>query len=259
MWAIGLVLYFGLPSYYRQTPGNTPSFYRSILKRKIILWFLLAVVLQNLFMSAPTGRNWTYLWSSQHAPDWAVLLLVLLFFVVVWAGLLLVFAHLSATHSWILPVFGVGLGAPRWAQMLWGVSGIGAWVPWAGGSYVASALVGRVLWLWLGVMDVIQGVGFGMILLQTLTRLHMTFALIAAQVIGSVATIVARACVSDNVGPGDVFPNMLIGRWMDGAMPGDWGWGYGLGRPWFWIGLLCQLVIPIGFLMFFRKEQLSKP
>ena len=86
----------------------------------------------------------------------------------------------------------------------------------------------------------------------------MTFALVAAQVIGSVATMVARACVSDYVGPGDVFPNMLVGRWVEGATPGDWGWGYGLGRPWFWVGLLCQLTIPVGFLMFFRKEQLSK-
>lgn len=141
--------------------------------------------------------------------------------------------------------------------MFWAVSGIGSWVPWVGGSYVASALVGRCVWLCLGVMDVIQGVGFGMILLQSLTRLHMTFALVAAQVIGSVAMIVARACVSDNVGSGDVLPNMLIGRWMERAAPGDWG--YRMGKPWFWIGLLCQLAIPIGFLLFFREEQLSKP
>ena len=47
--------------------------------------------------------------------------------------------------------------------MLWGVSGIGEWVPWAGGGYIASALVGRTLRLWLGVLDVVQGVGFGMV------------------------------------------------------------------------------------------------
>jgi alpha-1,3-glucan synthase len=32
-----------------------------------------------------------------------------------------------------------------------------------------------------------------------------------------------------------------------------------INKPWFWIALTCQLVIPIGFFKFFRKEQLSKP
>lgn len=45
-------------------------------------------------------------------------------------------------------MFGVGLGAPRWAQMLWGTSGIGLYLPWLGGSAVASALASRALWLW---------------------------------------------------------------------------------------------------------------
>lgn len=42
--------------------------------------------------------------------------------------------------------------------MLWSTSNIGAYLPWAGGP-LASALVGRVLWLWLGVLDTVQGVG----------------------------------------------------------------------------------------------------
>ena len=37
MWTIGLVLFFGLPDYYRQAPGQVPSFYRSIVRRKIIV------------------------------------------------------------------------------------------------------------------------------------------------------------------------------------------------------------------------------
>lgn len=37
LWAVGVVLYLGLPAYYRQKPGTTPSFYKSILRRKIIL------------------------------------------------------------------------------------------------------------------------------------------------------------------------------------------------------------------------------
>jgi alpha-1,3-glucan synthase len=37
MWAVGLVLFIGLPKYYRQTPGAVPSFYHTIYRRKIIL------------------------------------------------------------------------------------------------------------------------------------------------------------------------------------------------------------------------------
>lgn len=37
MWAVGLILYLGLPNYYRQEPGKVPSFYRALLRRKIIL------------------------------------------------------------------------------------------------------------------------------------------------------------------------------------------------------------------------------
>ena len=265
MWAVGTVLLIGLPKYYRQAPGHIPSFYSSLFRRKIILvyhihmnnktqlmanatvqWFFVVVIIQNYWLSAPYGRNWLYLWSSQHVAAWQIAILVAVFFIGIWAAFLYVFAALSTRHSWVLPVFAMGLGAPRWAQMLWGTSNIGQYVPWAGGP-VISAIAGRSLWLWLGVLDAVQGVGFGMILLQTLTRFHVLFTLIAAQVLGSIATIVARATAPDKIGPGDVFPDFSAG-----AMPG-------LGKAWFWVALLMNLAVPMGFFMFFRKEQLSKP
>lgn len=130
--------------------------------------------------------------------------------------------------------------------MLWGISNIGLYVPWAG-SPVASALVGRALWLWLGILDAVQGVGFGMILLQTLTRLHVTFALAAAQIIGSLATIAARASAPDKIGPGTAFPDFSGDVWV------------GLGSGMFWLGLVLQLLVCAGYFVFFRKEQLFKP
>lgn len=130
--------------------------------------------------------------------------------------------------------------------MLWGISNIGLYVPWAG-SAVSSALVGRMLWLWLGVLDAIQGVGFGMILLQTLTRLHISFTLITAQIIGSLATIAARASAPNKIGPGTVFPDF------------SGGFSSGLKEHWFWIALIFQLLVCVGFFRFFRKEQLFKP
>lgn len=246
LWAVGVILYLCLPNYYRQKPGTTPSFYHSILRRKIILWFLVVVIIQNYWLSAPYGRSWAYLWSSSNTPTWSIVLLILIFFIGIWAALLWIFGHYSKSHSWILPLFAIGLGAPRWCQMLWGISNIGLYVPWAG-SAAASALVGRGLWLWLGVLDAIQGVGFGMILLQTLTRFHISFTLIMAQVIGSLATIAARASAPNKIGPGAVFPDF------SGGLSG------GLREHWFWIGLLFQMVVCVGFFTFFRKEQLFKP
>lgn len=242
---IGVALFLGLPDFYRSSPGSVPSFYSALRRRKIILWFFVVVVIQNYFLSAQYGRNWRYLWSSQLVPAWGIAIMVLVFFIIVWVALFTVFRRLSIEHSWILPIFAIGLGAPRWAQMLWGTSGMGSFIPWAATPAI-GALLGRGLWLWLGLLDALQGVGFGMILLQTMTRFHVAFTLTAAQVIGSVATMVARATAPNNIGPASVFPNLALS--MDG-----------LGDAIFWVALVLQGVVCIGFFMFFRKEQLFKP
>jgi alpha-1,3-glucan synthase len=246
MWVIGVILWVGLPDFYRQKPGGLPSFYTAALRRKIILWFFFAVFVQNFFLSAPYGRNWAYLWSSKHAPGWAIFLLIIFFFVFIWAAALVLFGRLSMTHSWILPMFAVALIAPRWCQIWWGTSNLGSYLPWAG-SPVASAVLGRALWLWLGVLDSLQGVGIGMLLLQTLTRFHITFALVGAQVLGSIGTIIARADGLSSTGPLPYFPSIATDI------------GHGLSYAGFWICLFFQVIICVGYFMFFRKEQLSKP
>ena len=114
--------------------------------------------------------------------------------------------------------------------MLWSTSNIGTYLPWAGGP-LASALLGRGLWLWLGVLDSVQGVGFGMVLLQTLTRFHINFTLIGAQVLGSIATILARATAPDATGPGDVFPDFSV------------NWRGGLAQYDFWLCLIFQIIV----------------
>ncbi len=203
------------------------------------------MVLQNYFLSAPYGRNWRYLFSSSLTPGWSIFLIVIFFFLIVWFVMLWAFSVLSRKHSWILPIFAIGLLAPRWCQMLWGTSNIGLYIPWGGPTI--GALLGRCLWAWLGLLDQLQGVGFGMILLLTLTRFHITFTLVAAQAIGSLATIAARASAPSNIGPGAVFPNFSA------------GWRESLSTVSFWMGLLTQLTICVGFFKFFRKEQLWKP
>ncbi|KAK5662545.1 hypothetical protein OQA88_8457 [Cercophora sp. LCS_1] len=246
---IGLeaLVFFGLPEYYRQTPGSIPSFFKSIFRRRLIICFLVAVVVQNYWFSSVYGRSWRFLWTTSHAPTWQILLLVVFFFGIVWVALFSQLAHLSREHSWIFPVLAIGLGASRWAQTFWGISGVGTSLPWAiGGSPAGGALVSRALWLWLGVLDALQGTGVGMMLLQTTTRFHNNFALVAAQVLGSIATILGRATAPNAVGPGPVFPNLALSL-------------EGLGNASFWVCLLMQIAICVAFVTFFRKEQLSKP
>jgi len=86
-----------------------------------------------------------------------------------------------------------------------------------------------------------------MILLNTLTRYHIAFTLVAAQVIGSIGTILARATAPDKVGPGDIFPDF------------SGGIKSALNAADFWVCLLFMLSINAMCFMFFRKEQLQKP
>ncbi len=121
------------------------------------------IVILNFCLALPFSHNWKYLWSNENPPPWAVALLALVFFIGVWTPILALIGALSNWHSWILPMFAVGLGAPPWAQILWSTSSTGSCPPWAA-SPLRGALIGRTFWLWLGVLDAIQGVGFGMIL-----------------------------------------------------------------------------------------------
>jgi len=128
--------------------------------------------------------------------------------------------------------------------MLWGVSSVALYVPWAGG---AGPWISISLWLWLGVLDAVQGVGLGLILLQTLSRLHVCAALAISQMLGSIVVIVARATVPHL----QVFPDFAL-----------WNVGSGFKHsPFasipFWIALVCQVVIVVGYFWYYRKEQLG--
>jgi alpha-1,3-glucan synthase len=243
------LMLYGLPEYYRQTPPKVPHFLQTLFRRKLVLWFLASEILRDYWLSGPYGRNWTFLWNVD-IPKWQILILIVVFFIGLWAAMLLVLTHFSKTHTWLLPVFAVGLGAPRWCQMLWGTSSLALYIPWAGSG---GPYLGISLWLWLGVLDAIQGVGLGMILLQTLSRLHVCATLAFAQVIGSICVMIARATAPNSVGPGSVFPDAAKWDFSDGLS------GSPMALPLFWIALICQLVIVLGYFWFYRKEQLARP
>ncbi|KAF8825486.1 hypothetical protein HHX47_DHR6000210 [Lentinula edodes] len=232
----------------QKTPPEIPMNRLQIaLSREIKGWPLYTLVIA---LGQPYGLNWTYLWNV-NIPKLHIFLLILAFFVGVWAVMLAVLSHFSKTHTWLLPVFAVGLGAPRWCQMLWGTSSLATYVPWGGN---AGPYLGVGLWLWLGVLDAIQGVGLGMILLQTLSRLHVTATLAFSQIIGSAVVMIARATSPDGVGPGPVFPN--LGTWNPAT---DGLKGSPIVEPLFWVALGCQLIIVAGYFWFYRREELARP
>ncbi|KAH8833661.1 modular protein with glycoside hydrolase family 13 and glycosyltransferase family 5 domains [Flagelloscypha sp. PMI_526] len=243
------LMLYGLPEYYRQTPPKVPHFFKTLFRRKLVVWFLASEILRDYWLSGPYGRNWSFLWAVP-IPQWQTLILVITFFVGVWFILMYILTYFSKTHTWLLPVFAVGLGAPRWCQMLWGTSSLALYIPWAGTS---GPYLGVSLWLWLGVLDAIQGVGLGMILLQTLSRLHVCATLALAQIIGSICVMVARATAPNRIGPGSVFPDAAKWDFEEGLA------GSPMASAPFWVALVCQLIIVGGYFWFYRKEQLARP
>ncbi|EEB06005.2 cell wall alpha-1,3-glucan synthase mok11 [Schizosaccharomyces japonicus yFS275] len=246
--AVAYLLYRGLPSYYRQLPGKMPAFYHSIMRRRLIIWFFIANVLQNYWMASMYGRSWSFMWASPKAKKWAIFLLILLFYIGIWVVVMSLLAMLSNKHSWFIPIFGLGLGAPRWLQTLWGTSNIGIHLPYFKS---AAPYMSRMLWLWLGLLDSVQGIGIGLILLQTLTRRHITIALMIGQIIGAAASMIGRASSPDRVGPSNTFVDFSY--WEPGK-----GSSILHSAP-FWVCLFCQLVVIVGYFMFFRRENLNRP
>lgn len=94
------------------------------------------------------------------------------------------------------------------------------------GGPVGGTIAGRSLWLWLGVLDSMQGVGLGIALLQTFTRIHVAVVLTAAQILGAGVTLIAKASAPNKDRPGLVFPD-LAARVVAGLM-----------QSWFWMMLV---------------------
>lgn len=77
------------PQYYLQAPPTVPNFYATLFRRNIVKWFLVAEVLRDFWLSTPYGRNWQFLWSGKNdIPIWGLIILIVVFFIVVWSGVL---------------------------------------------------------------------------------------------------------------------------------------------------------------------------
>ena len=58
-----------------------------------------------------------FLWSFPTMPLWATLSMSIGFFTFIGPSILLILQQCSRTHTWCLPIFALGLGIPRWAQV----------------------------------------------------------------------------------------------------------------------------------------------
>lgn len=242
-FGLSYVTFAGLPAFYRQAPSIIPAFYRSLGKRNIVIWFFISQILINYWLAVPYGQAWRFFWNTSNTPLWSIIILLLIFFIVVWAVLLSVIKILSLNNVWFPVIFGLGLICPRWCLEFWSSSGLGINLPWAG---KASALLTKSVWLLLALWDGIQGVGVGVMLLQTLARDHVAFTLMLAQVISCITIMIAKPSlpVSDRV-----FPN--LGAWNPSEGPGP------CASPCFYIALICQFVAVGGLLYHYRKSQLA--
>jgi len=102
----------------------------------------------------------------------------------------------SKIHMWFLAIFAVGIGMPRWCQ----VGRIQASLV-LGAHQLSHRCSGVFPSLWLGVLNAVQGVGLGMILLQTLSRLYACTTFTISQMLGSIIVIVADTLLATRFTP----------------------------------------------------------
>lgn len=170
--------------------------------------------------------------------------MLVVFFVGVWTLIMYALHRATKTNSWAASIFAVGLGTPRWCQMLWSLSGesapskpgvaakavtgMGLYLPWLhrSGAPWLGGYFSIGLWLWLGTLDAVQGVGIGIMLLrlfrslslleykvltsptETLSRQHVGAAIAASQVVG-VAVVMAAKRTWPFIAS-EVFPNFAF-------------------------------------------------
>ncbi|KAG1893133.1 uncharacterized protein F5891DRAFT_1208111 [Suillus fuscotomentosus] len=197
---------------FKLSQNTLPKETRSLVRLFLLVAKLMMLILHTRLLAPkvlrdycsagyPYGRNWSFLWSIP-IPKWAIVLLII-FFIGVWAFMLYIFTSLSKTHTWFLPVSPVGLDAPRWYQTSWGTSFLALYIPWAGSG---GPYLGLPLWFWMPCK---------------------------ASVIGSICVMAARATESNRIGPGSAFPDVRTWDFLQGLK------GSPMASTLFWIALIC--------------------
>jgi len=265
------LLMAGLPTLYRRVPGHIPKFYSSLVRRPVSMHYLFSTFVQSISLSAPLmAQSWLFLFSSRHAPDFIIGFLVM-FAIISYMCLARRGAQYSVLHGhWILPVVSFTSSCiihPRWAQLFWSISRTGLSIPWVLIPYylenrlqmvyspLLSAVIIRSLWLYLGVFDLLVGIGNGLALMQTLPRQHVLFVSILAQVVGSVGMMVSRAKIlAQEDGHAGLVEGLKILPQVFPDMSKDTTASCA-----FWGIFVLQSSVALGWMRWFQGAQLQKP
>jgi hypothetical protein len=76
-----------------------PNFFRTLFRRKLVIWFLIAEILRDYWLSGPYGRNWQFLWAAADVPKWAVVVMIGIFFIGIWGLLMGILIRQSSSLS----------------------------------------------------------------------------------------------------------------------------------------------------------------
>jgi alpha-1,3-glucan synthase len=52
-FAFAALMFWGLPEFYHQIPPYVPNFFKTLFRRKLVIWFLISGVLRDYWLSGP--------------------------------------------------------------------------------------------------------------------------------------------------------------------------------------------------------------
>lgn len=165
----GVIVAVGLDfGYYKALPGSIPAFWSGLLRRKLVVWFIVSTFASSFWLSLPTSQAWTFLYQTQ-LTLWGTWLLSCCFAIPVYVALSLMLTKQSRLQTWFPVIIGIGLSAVRYLYVLWASTGTANDLP-SLRSAVLSSIIARAVLLWLIVLDSIQATGMTTMLLQTTAR-----------------------------------------------------------------------------------------
>lgn len=60
VWPLGVIslafaglMFWGLPEFYHQIPPYVPNFFKTLFRRKLVIWFFIAEILRDYWLSGP--------------------------------------------------------------------------------------------------------------------------------------------------------------------------------------------------------------
>ena len=163
------VLAVGLDfGYYKALPGNIPAFWSGLLRRKLVVWFVITSFTLSFWLSLPTAQAWNFLYQTT-LPKWATWFVCCLFLLPVYVGVSYRLTRQSRMQTWYPVILGIGLSVVRYLYLLWAATGTANSLSFCRNAAISSTIA-RGVTLWLFVLDTVQATGMTTMMLQTTAR-----------------------------------------------------------------------------------------